>query len=123
MKQLRSLLLVCLISVFSLNAYSFVAPSDFFNWDVLNEKTIQLQEEFDFKINPNPANDYLKISLTQLNADGVTVEVFDVLGKRILKQNLSKIKSSIDVSNWKSGLYLVKVSSKEFSQTKRFLKR
>lgn len=123
MKQLRSLLFVCFITVFSINAYSFGVSSDMLLHNVSLEMSSQYQEEFDFKINPNPANDFLKISLTQLNVDGVTIEVFDVLGKRILKQKLSKIKSSIAVSNWKSGLYLVKVSSKEFSQTKRFLKR
>jgi hypothetical protein len=76
----------------------------------------------DFVISPNPAKSKLNIKLA--NADGDTkLEVFDVLGKRVYKGALTSLNSSVNVSNWKSGIYLVRVSNNKAIQTKRFIKQ
>lgn len=76
----------------------------------------------DFSIYPNPSSSKLKIALpTTLN--NAKVEVHDILGKRIYSQNMNTVNKSIDVSQWNSGVYLVKVSSDTSSQTKRFIKQ
>lgn len=123
MKQLRPIFLTFLLFLIAANSYGFVVNESVLVINNSPDISLEIQEEFSFKINPNPATDFLNVSLSSLSTDGVIIEVFDVLGKRILKQNLSEIQSSISVSDWKSGLYLVRVSGKEFSQTKRFLKR
>ena len=123
MKQLRPIFLTFLLFLIAANSYGFVVNESVLVINNSPDISLEIQEEFSFKINPNPATDFLNVSLSSLGTDGVIIEVFDVLGKRILKQNLSEIQSSISVSDWKSGLYLVRVSGKEFSQTKRFLKR
>ena len=74
----------------------------------------------EFTISPNPSKDKLNIVLP--TNDEVNLEVFDVLGKRVYKGTISQLSSSIDVTNWKSGVYLVKVSNDQGTQTKRFIK-
>ncbi|WP_111683944.1 T9SS type A sorting domain-containing protein [Winogradskyella tangerina] len=74
-----------------------------------------------FEIKPNPSKDKLNIVLPT-NTD-VKLEVFDVLGKRVYNGTISQLSSSIDVTNWRSGVYLVRVSNDSATQTKRFIKQ
>ncbi len=74
---------------------------------------------------PNPASDNLNVRLPEsiVNKE-LTIEVYDVLGKKVIGENINQFKSSINVSSWNSGLYLVRISSQEdnTSVTKRFVK-
>ena len=81
-----------------------------------------LVQDEDFVISPNPAYNKLNIKLLSVN-DDVKLEVFDVLGKLIYKGEITQLESSVNVSNWKIGVYLVRVSNNSMSQTKRFLKQ
>ncbi len=74
----------------------------------------------EFKIIQNPSRSKLMLSLP--NSE-VKLDVFDVLGKKILSKQLSGLTSSIDVSKWNNGIYLVRVTSSEGTQTKRFVKQ
>ena len=75
----------------------------------------------EFTISPNPSKDKLNIVLPT-NSE-VKLEVFDVLGKRVYNGMISQLSSSIDVTNWRSGVYLVRVSNDQGTQTKRFIKQ
>lgn len=75
-----------------------------------------------FTISPNPSKNKLNINLPKSSED-MTLEVFDVLGKRIHKTTITNLETSIDVSRWKTGVYLVKISNEKISQTKRFIKQ
>ena len=73
-------------------------------------------------ISPNPGRNKLNIKLS--NTDGeMNLEVYDVLGKRVYKRLITQLESSINVTNWKSGVYLVRISNNEIIQTKRFIKQ
>ncbi|BAO76827.1 subtilisin-like serine proteases [Winogradskyella sp. PG-2] len=80
-----------------------------------------IQDE-DFVISPNPSKDKLNIKLPSIGED-LKLEVFDVLGKRIYKSLITKLESSINVSDWKSGVYLVRISGDKTTKTKRFIKQ
>jgi len=73
-----------------------------------------------FYISPNPSSSRLNIILPS-NINDISIEVFDILGKRIFRGNT--ISSSFNVSSWNSGVYLVKVSNEISTQTKRFIKQ
>ncbi|GAB4157210.1 MAG: hypothetical protein Tsb0033_08770 [Winogradskyella sp.] len=75
----------------------------------------------EFTISPNPSKNKLNVFLP-LNED-MNIEVFDILGKRVYKGILTQMSSSVNVSNWKSGVYLVRVYNDKISQTKRFVKQ
>lgn len=76
----------------------------------------------DFKISPNPAKSKVTISLPN-GATNVKLDVFDVLGKKVMSKNLSSLNSTFDVSKWNSGIYLMRITSDNGTQTKRFVKQ
>nr|WP_321233129.1 T9SS type A sorting domain-containing protein [uncultured Psychroserpens sp.] len=83
------------------------------------------EEEFevnDFQITPNPAKTNFTLNLS-VYTDDIKIEVYDVLGKRVLNKKISSISSNIDVSNWSNGIYIIKVSSENATKVKRFVKQ
>ena len=101
------------------SAFSFAEISWTLGDYHLNVNGLSIQEK-EFTISPNPSKSKLNIKLP--SAVEVDIEVFDVLGKRVYKGQLTQLESSINVSNWKSGVYLVRISNDKTSQTKRFIK-
>lgn len=77
----------------------------------------------EFSIHPNPSSSTMNIGLPTL-VDGLKVEVYDILGKKVYADNLNTLSTSVDVSTWNSGMFLVKLSSikGDVSLTKRFVK-
>ena len=76
----------------------------------------------EFTISPNPSKNSLNITLPNSDKD-LKLEVFDLLGKQIYKRTITNLQSSVNVTNWKSGIYLVRVSDDKTTQTKRFIKQ
>lgn len=79
-------------------------------------------QDTELVISPNPAKNKLNIVLPQGSGD-TNLEVFDVLGKRVYKGQLTQLESSVNISNWRSGVYLVRISNDQGTQTKRFIKQ
>ena len=86
----------------------------------LNRKDFDNKTEF--TIYPNPSRSNLNITLPNFE-NNAKVEVYNILGARVYKSELNKLNTSIDVSKWNSGVYLVRVSSDIETVTKRFVKQ
>ncbi|WP_298903374.1 T9SS type A sorting domain-containing protein [uncultured Psychroserpens sp.] len=80
------------------------------------------QEVNNFEISPNPAKTSFKIELPTYT-DDTKIEVYNVLGKKVLSKKLNSLSSVIDVSNWSTGIYVIKVTTKNTSKMKRFVKQ
>ncbi|TCK68928.1 putative secreted protein (Por secretion system target) [Winogradskyella wandonensis] len=89
---------------------------------VLSNEDFQLNPAR-FVISPNPSNRDLNVGINYNSSRAYNLEVYDVLGKQIYRGHLTKDNNSIDASNWRRGVYLVKLSSDEATQTKRFVKQ
>ncbi|WP_162843302.1 T9SS type A sorting domain-containing protein [Ichthyenterobacterium magnum] len=75
-----------------------------------------------FSVYPNPTDSMLNIQLKSGISNG-NLEVFDILGKLVLSQGLnSENLSEINVAHLNSGLYLIKISAEDKSETQRFIK-
>jgi len=74
-----------------------------------------------FKLFPNPTQNQLYIALPDLK-NTATLTVFDVFGKAVLQQNIQQLDSQISLSPFASGMYLVKIETKEGSVVKRIIK-
>ena len=75
-----------------------------------------------FSIYPNPGTSHLNINLPYQSSN-TKVEVFNVLGKQIFSQVFSGLSTSINISKWNSGVYLIRLSNDEGNVTKRFIKQ
>ncbi len=79
--------------------------------------------QINFSMAPNPATTHLKVVLPS-SLKNASIEIFDMLARKIHDgQIINTHFSLIDVSNWSSGVYLVKVSNGLSTQTKRLVKQ
>ncbi|MCF6295296.1 MAG: T9SS type A sorting domain-containing protein [Flavobacteriaceae bacterium] len=75
-----------------------------------------------FKIYPNPGSTAFNIELLN-NLTAANLEVYDILGKQVYAGEVSEFNYKVNVSQWNSGIYLVKVSNEISTQTKKFIKQ
>jgi hypothetical protein len=71
----------------------------------------------DCVIYPNPTHDKLQIKSKSLNMNYV---VFDAMGRTMLQFSNLELDTTIDVSNWKNGVYFIKASNQKVI---RFIKQ
>jgi len=74
------------------------------------------QNQLDISIYPNPTNDKLFI---QGLSDATKVSIYNVLGKLVLSQTISK---EIDVNNLQSGIYIIKIADEQKEIVRKFIK-
>ncbi|TAF73255.1 MAG: T9SS C-terminal target domain-containing protein [Bacteroidetes bacterium] len=73
--------------------------------------TTQSQDEV--SIYPNPSSGMIEVLVndTFLNA---TLEVYDMQGKKVITQTITDLQTKIDLSNYQSGMYFIKIGTKTF---------
>ncbi len=71
----------------------------------------------EFKLYPNPAINELTI---EVNSDGL-IEVYDLTGKQIKRITVYNGLNKIDLSNWFSGIYILRVSTEKEIISKRLI--
>ncbi len=75
--------------------------------------------ENNFSVYPNPANDMIKVILPETSQK---IEILDISGKIIYQSennNLNEL--NINISNWESGLYILNVYSNNSIQTQKLI--
>ena len=76
-------------------------------WEVLvNSHEI---EELQFKIYPNPTNDYCNIELDRAKGE-TELSVYDVYGKKVLIMDLNSLKTQIQINTFPTGTYFAIIS-------------
>ena len=100
------------ILLFSLSTVVLAQNNDTDELDVTQETV--------FNISPNPGINELNIRLAQKT--DAAVEVYNLLGRKIYTGKLTAMHNAVDITSWKSGIYLVKVITDKKSITKRFVK-
>ncbi|PHS09717.1 MAG: serine protease [Kordia sp.] len=72
-------------------------------------------------IYPNPATDNVKVNLPK-SMQKASVTVFNVLGKKIITQEINATEKTIKVSHLNRGIYLLKFTNGNMSQTLKLVK-
>jgi hypothetical protein len=73
-----------------------------------------------FKLYPNPTNTG-KVTIASVNSGAMKVAVYDILGKQVKNEIVSN--DTIDVSNLKSGIYILKITQNDATSTKKLVIR
>ena len=76
--------------------------------------------EYKGSLYPNPARDVLFVNDIKPYS---TIEIYDMLGKRVMSKTSSSTKERIDISSIDSGIYLVNIDNGSFIRTLKFVKR
>ncbi len=106
------------------HAYSFYYIDDVSV--ILCDSTVGINEndwQKSFTISPNPAQN--SISLNNLPKQVSAIFIYDLQGEMLLRENDISIlpcKYAINISNFSSGIYFVKVVTKEGIVTRKIMK-
>ena len=73
-------------------------------------------DPFKVSIHPNPVRGRF-FTISAEHSSNLIVEIYSILGKKILSQKSNTPKTQIDVGDWSRGVYLVKVSSSKSTAT------
>jgi hypothetical protein len=85
--------------------------------DIKEIKTIN-----EINLYPNPTNGVIRIDLGNNTLNNATIQVIDLLGKIIQTKLASAQKTTINLSNYSKGIYLVKFSNKIGSKVYKVIK-
>jgi hypothetical protein len=91
-------------------------------------KTNEL-EKYNLKIAPNPVQNSVFLEIKNAHPQiSLTVEVFDLLGKRVLSDKITPdteggVLYSFSVENWQTGMYIAKVSNNTTQIQEKIIKQ
>jgi PKD repeat protein len=97
-------------------------PTGVFFQNGIVTSTSSILKADQFKVNPNPVSDRLQIEVGD-DIHPEFVEVFDLLGKRVLFNEIDQRSTNIDMSQLQKGLYIVRMQTEEGIGSKRVLKQ
>ncbi|MDR2408845.1 MAG: C10 family peptidase [Bacteroidales bacterium] len=96
-------------------SYYTDVPDDSLHTDKLNNDNY-------FSIYPNPATNYLYVTVNDLLQDG-QIQLFDIYGKLLITHTINKEVSQINLNPLAAGMYIVKiVNGKKVYKTKKIIK-
>jgi len=72
---------------------------------------VETEREKSFTIYPNPTQNILMIRTNDIELENTTLQIFDLTGREILEKEISLQQTSIDVSSFTNGIYLLKCGS------------
>ena len=78
--------------------------------------------ESEIQIYPNPTNDIVNIQLQNLPENKSDIYVYDFSGKLILNSSFSDDNTSIDLSNYSTGVYFIKIVTENQIINKKIIK-
>lgn len=102
---------------FNNNTEFFVDTFQFWSVEVLDTEDFAADA---FSFYPNPVKDFLNFN-SKTAIDGI--EVYDIMGKKVLQENPQSISPSIDMSNLVAGTYFAKVTIGDASKTLKIIKK
>ena len=76
----------------------------------------------EFNVYPNPTLKELNVEFPA-SIQKASVSVYSVLGTLVLQTELDPFNSKINTSEWNTGVYIMNISTPNFSQTKRIIKQ
>ncbi len=71
---------------------------------------------------PNPVENVVNFQIDNSSFKHVTINVYGPLGQKIYSSKFRSSKYKIDLSTWENGNYFVKISSNDYSETKKIIK-
>lgn len=76
------------------------------------------------QVYPNPATDFVTIRFAEaLSNQPVNVVVTDMIGRKMLSEGSANSSSTIDVSQWPSGVYVIRMTQEGICCVRKFVKR
>ena len=81
----------------------------------------RLNENFNIKIIPNPAKNKVTIEIPEKNKK-FDLSIYNINGQELFEQQTTNHKQNIDITNFPSGLYFVKIINDKNVEVRKFVK-
>ena len=75
-----------------------------------------------FELFPNPSKEFVQIQVNSVQSIPSKIEVFDMLGQLHFISSFNEVAIIIELSNFPSGTYYVRVTNDKFSSIQKFIK-
>ena len=66
---------------------------------------------------PNPVSKEIWVDIPNRKEEEIYIEIYNILGKRILVKQANGLKNNLNISNWRNGVYIMKISSNTTNKT------
>ena len=77
------------------------------------------------KVYPNPARNSITIEYITTGIENTAIEIFNITGKKMVnrskRQSAGLHQSIVNTRNFKNGIYLLRLTSGEYSEVQRFV--
>ena len=83
---------------------------------------IEINSISEINLYPNPTNGIINIDLGNNNLNNATIQIIDLLGKVIQTEHTTSKKTTINLSKYSKGIYLVKFSNQKGSKVYKVIK-
>ncbi len=94
-------------------------------WDtdikVRNPDAVTENENY-VNIYPNPTNSFLTLEMHENNDPAIKVNIFDMMGRRVISEYITESENKIDVQKLISGTYFAKIQFSNSTQIFKFIK-
>jgi hypothetical protein len=70
---------------------------------------------------PNPASDYLIVSIPQWNGHKTTLEIMNMLGQKVYSEDMKSANETLSLQGWQQGMYIVRLMSEGKSYTRKIV--
>ena len=121
-----------LMDIIRESAHLFDNPTDEMGYGIPNFQdaylalqTLNIEEQMlkeNFAVYPNPVVDVINISFPQ-EIDVATITIYDVLGKKILQQEITALKNRVDVTRLPQGMYIANIQGEGTANNFKILKK
>jgi len=76
-----------------------------------------------FTVKPNPASDYIDIEVNIFDSQqNLEIDLMDISGRILINQMILTKKTSLNISNFKKGIYILKIHSSQQTNFVKFVK-
>ena len=102
-------------------------PNETFNINVwLTDLEPEITDFIQWNLRPNPARDYVSISLEAVRTETINVKVLNLTGQTISNEQFSmqagtNRENTLSTQNWAAGVYLIEVSGSNWRDVKKLV--
>jgi hypothetical protein len=90
--------------------------------DIDEINNIGITENLDFIIYPNPTHDIISLRNNSSSTINCLIEIYNIQGKKVFEKEMYKSNMSIDISEFKKGVYTIKINADSKLIVKRIIK-
>lgn len=80
-----------------------------------------IENENNISIYPNPASDIINLEIENSNNKNLTLDIYNILGKKLRTEKISNNQNQINVGNLNNGTYILEIKTNESIKIKKLL--